>query len=512
MDVVTLGMAKADAKKKYAPVDSTGRIPTQAQRRDIIGSLITAGTKVPTDQTGIGNASGYTYRSSFQAAVACTDIRIHVCTWVGNYLGESVLGTTTATYKASIEFNGTYYPLTFGPSRSVTLDGWCTVASDPIALTFAKGDKFAVRLFTNTPAGGNRLAGMPGGSPNFTNGTDGFTVGDAVDSVAVPTTAGSATLFGPLAITGTLLQARVPQVAGIGDSISDGQGDGLNGKIGFGFGGWIVRAINEQLPMIRSTASADKLTVFIGNPRRLTVLQGCTHAVLALGTNDLNQDPTIPQMRARMLPVATQLAQRGMKVMVSTILPRNTSTDGFVTTANQTKPAWENKRLAYNDWLRAGAPIDPVTKVGVEIGTAGALLTGQAGHPLSQYNGANVIETADTIETARNSGIWKPADRTVSDAAITAAAATMTSATANFTAADVGKAVTIQGAGASGVAYTSVIKTFTNATTVVLTDNAATTVSAASAAIDTWTTDGVHPSTRGHQAMATALNPALITL
>jgi lysophospholipase L1-like esterase len=198
--------------------------------------------------------------------------------------------------------------------------------------------------------------------------------------------------------------------------------------------------------------------------------------------------------------------------MVSTVLPRNTSTDGFVTTANQTKPVWENKRLAYNDWLRAGAPIDPVKKVVVEIGTAGAILTGQAGHPLSQYNGTNVIETADTVETARNSGLWKVPTRTVADAAITAAAATLTSATANFTAADVGKAVTIQGAGTSGAAYVSVIKTFTNATTVVLADNAVTTVSAASAAIDTWTTDGVHPSTRGHQAMAAALNPALITL
>ncbi len=69
----------------------------------------------------------------------------------------------------------------------------------------------------------------------------------------------------------------------------------------------------------------------------------------------------------------------------------------------------------------------------------------------------------------------------LTDAAITADAATLTSATASFSDADVGKSVLVMGAGADAATLTTTIDSVTNGTTAVLSDNAGTTVSAATA-------------------------------
>lgn len=66
----------------------------------------------------------------------------------------------------------------------------------------------------------------------------------------------------------------------------------------------------------------------------------------------------------------------------------------------------------------------------------------------------------------------------VLDAAISASSSTLTSATANFTAADVGKAIRVPYAAAAGVDLITTIAGFTNSTTITLTASASTTVSA----------------------------------
>lgn len=75
--------------------------------------------------------------------------------------------------------------------------------------------------------------------------------------------------------------------------------------------------------------------------------------------------------------------------------------------------------------------------------------------------------------------------RTVADAAVTTGTATLTSATAAFTAGDVGKLVTVNGAGASGAVLATTVSGYTNATTVTLAANASTSVSGALLALGT---------------------------
>ncbi|MEU8839934.1 SGNH/GDSL hydrolase family protein [Streptomyces roseus] len=67
--------------------------------------------------------------------------------------------------------------------------------------------------------------------------------------------------------------------------------------------------------------------------------------------------------------------------------------------------------------------------------------------------------------------------KVVADAAMTASSATLTSATASFTAGDVGKAVQVLGAGASGETLVGTISTYTSGTQVTLSATAGSTVS-----------------------------------
>lgn len=77
--------------------------------------------------------------------------------------------------------------------------------------------------------------------------------------------------------------------------------------------------------------------------------------------------------------------------------------------------------------------------------------------------------------------------KVVIDGAMTNGSPTLTSATANFTMADVGKAIMVKGAAITGVTtLVTTIQAFTNSTTVTLAANAATTVSGATTA---WGTD-----------------------
>lgn len=103
--------------------------------------------------------------------------------------------------------------------------------------------------------------------------------------------------------------------------------------------------------------------------------------------------------------------------------------------------------------------------------------------------GATVLTTATNVIDKRvviSTGPWVNVKdygargdvRRYADGAITTGTATFTSATATFVAADKGKTITISGAGAAGVVFTTTISSVTNGTTVVLAANASTTVSA----------------------------------
>jgi hypothetical protein len=73
--------------------------------------------------------------------------------------------------------------------------------------------------------------------------------------------------------------------------------------------------------------------------------------------------PTFTSVATNLVSVWRRLADRGMKVMQTTITPFTTSTDSFTTTGNQTIATDRSSsvRLTINDWIRAGAHLNAST-------------------------------------------------------------------------------------------------------------------------------------------------------
>lgn len=480
------------------------------------GVPVAVGGNVRADSTV--RATTGTHRVHYYATTAATDLRLVYTGWFNSTTGQrpDTDYTAAGTVKASIELAGTIYPVTFGGNLTATLSPGAILTSDPVALDITPGTDVAVRTYlSGTEWHVNRVAYVAG-SGGFTATTDLTPAGSA----AIPDATSFTNLFGPSLILGTPLTASAPSLLLVGDSnlfgIGDGPGDfqGWNmSNAQFGRGGWAVRAAAPNgIGCAQLGNNGDAATYFTGNAarfRRYVFASTCRTALVNYGVNDIYAyNRTLAQVQADLLTIWTGLANRGLRVLQTTVTPSATSTDGFRTTTNQAfTAAFNTIRSNLNDWIRAGAPVDSTTKAAVAVGTGGALTAGQAGHPLYTW-----LELTDTVESARNSGIWKApvTTRTVTDGATTAASFNATSATAAFTAADLGRTVIIAGAGSAGGLFTTTITSVSSATQVGLKDAAVTTVSAASLTIvDAVTQDGTHPQPYMQALMAAAISAQL---
>lgn len=140
---------------------------------------------------------------------------------------------------------------------------------------------------------------------------------------------------------------------------------------------------------------------------------------------------------------------------------------------------------------------------GSDLGTINDTLTGYSGGvvrgrpgetytidgPIVIPSDTTLVMTGCTVVLANGSdcnivnNAAVSATRRVLDAVTTSASTTLTSATAAFTVGDVGKAITIQGAGANGTALTTTIAAHTNSTTITLADAAGSSVTGQYAAV-----------------------------
>lgn len=304
-------------------------------------------------------------------------------------------------HKASVSLSATgpWIPVSTKGLRVISMDGGTYYDTDPFYFHVPAGGQVYIKTYVNVPS-----AGMvwPIHNPAGAKGTTYWTSQSASESdltgntAAFTTTTGTAP-FTPVALVDHEAPRNRASLYIAGDSIASGLKDN---NIGF-----VHRAMNGTMCYQRSATSGVTLQHFAApttNFRRLALARGCNVAFEMLGTNDLNGGRTLAQLQADKVSLWLQLAASGMPVFTGTIPPWTDSTDAWVSIANQTPKALEANRVGLNDWIRAGAAIDPSTKAPVANGTAGALVRGAAGHPLTGY-----FETADTVESARNSGRWK---------------------------------------------------------------------------------------------------------
>lgn len=509
-----------------AVVRQTGDAAYRRRATPLPGVLVGSGYA-----TALGNlplSTAGTYRTPDVIATASSDLRV---TYGNTYTAVAAQpyidadNPNTITIRAAIEVGngGTIYPLTFNGRRDAAIDGGGFATSDPLPIEVPAGQVIYHRVYvTGTGWYANRVA--------FVSGYGGFTSGSDLTSAGSAAIADSSgNYYGPHAVTGTPAPgADRAQVFIAGDSITAGQGDpaGLAGvRVSGGVltagGGWVPRALAGKVGFINTSIPSDRTVNYVaaaGHFRRARLLGAASHVICAYGRNDL-PITSLAALKANLVTAWKFLGQRGAKVYQTTITPQNSSTDGWTSITGQsiaTPTTVEAARVDLNTWLRAGAPVDG-SLVPVAVGTAGALVAGTAGHPLSVWSPTSpIIELADVVETARNSGIWKVGNpAAVTDGAMTSGSNVLTSASGPFTAAmaaaGAGYYVNVPGAGAGGASLTSLITGYTSPTQVTIANNASATVAGTAVKIgQSPALDGLHPTAWMAALMAAAVDTALL--
>jgi lysophospholipase L1-like esterase len=497
-----------DALGAGAAVQSTD-IRRTLRGKQFVGGMYNVGR--PNLQATTG-----TSRAGYKVLIPVTDLRMTFANACQNGTQASPNysdfdSTASAVVSASWEIGGVLYPITVGGRLSWSVDGGGIVQTDPLPLELAVGALIYLRTFVSGSWYATRYTIINAGGGGWVVTSNLTTPGSAAVADS-----GSSALFMPVAITGTPLDtaATVPVVLIVGDSIAEGYGEGgytssrLSINVGDpnrGGGGYLVRALQAaNIPSFNAAFAGDQATTFIlpaGRFRRMAFASDASTMICEFGRNDISGGKTLAVIQAALITIWQLRSRQSTRVFQTTITPLTTSTDGWWTTTSQTSSGNDSVRVALNGWIRAGAPMS--AGIAVAVGTGGALLAGQVGHPLYSY-----IEATDSVETARDSGIWKAPvnSRSVADAVTTAAGYSVTSATAAFTQADVGRKIRIVGAGTAGVDYFGTISSVSGSA-ISLTSPTPTAVNPATIYLaDSNTADGIHPGTALHIVIGAAVN------
>lgn len=401
LDVVGLGLAKAYARSVRPPrglAARRGLFPVADLANPPTAGQVSNGT----------NTCGQ-YRTRHDVMTAFDSLVVEFSNYrINGFSGESENAQgNDVTIRAAVEIgpvdgSGVKYPLYKDGRRDLVIGpgGWASF--DPPGLAH-KGlvDAYPylwIRSVVTVPTGGVW----------YMNGVTATSIrpgeGNQVSTTYTDTTlTGSITSTSNWALKPSALLGTVKDwhsiVALIGDSILHGLNDSDLGFATRAFRPVGQASVKVATPGDRAVSWVNKVLSI----RRRSYIAGCTHGIWEYGVNDLNGGRTLAQLQADCLTGCTEQSSiNGLKMFVTTLTPWTTSTDAWATLANQTVTSWEASRVAYNTWVRAGLPIDPTTKAAVAVGTGGALVAGQLGHPVMGY-----FEIADRAESARNSGKWR---------------------------------------------------------------------------------------------------------
>lgn len=275
--------------------------------------------------------------------------------------------------------------------------------------------------------------------------------------------------YGPCAILG---MTQKPTVFIAGDSRAMGQfppvtssqdAEGITGEVEQILGnrvGYINAGLNSDSHSLANAAGA--------YANRLALSQFCTHIIDQYGVNSI-YGQTVSQNTTDLTTFRSKFPA-GKPYYKTTTTPKVTGNWILADLSDQTPVTVLTNYTGWNTFIRNGA---------------NGLIDG-------------CIDLEAVTSASVNSGKIAPAQKVVTDAAMTAASGVLTSATAGFQPGDVGKFVAVLGAGASGATLYGLISVVTNTTTVTLTANdssaltATTTVSGATAGIGLSSYDGVH--------------------
>jgi hypothetical protein len=490
---------------------------TSDSQRTLLSKLLTAANEKLETVAITNGAARWSIRQSYTAVTAGTSRSKHFVTddCVGPQLVFASIGDTAnlevkyqnpVEIKAALELSdGTILPLYFAGRRLAILRPGALLTTDPAEVRFAAGDTFWLRIFVNrlistsyTDASGetglltatqtnwayNTLWSDTWNSEGLyytsSTGIDPFTY-DRTDSGTITANAIGGLL--PVAVVGKVLRSESSSVVVIGDSVAAGDNDVLiTGQTYSGYG-YIRRALTGQVPCVMLPQSGERARYWNDDTSthpffRAPMARYGRNILVALGYNDIVADGAdVATVKTRLLTLWNRFAGQGLRVWGITYWPQTTSSDGWLTVANQTiADATENsRRIEINTWVR----------------TLPA--------PLAGY-----FEIADAAESARDSGKWKaPETAALSGTSSAGTAFTLTDGTKSWT--------TNQWAGyvLRNITKGTISSISSNTATVLTTNNsgAAHAVGDSYQIAQIWTYDGIHPTAYGHDTLADAVNP-----
>jgi len=230
-----------------------------------------------------------------------------------------------------------------------------------------------------------------------------------VSVLANNNTAGSD--FAPTMILG-MVPANELRIETVGTSIPSGVNDDRAYYVDREIGGIHHFVARFRCPYLAVTRSSGTMFDFnSASPRRQALIEmaRCTMGINELGTNDNGNATTFANFRDNG-SIATWFRQYGFcgggrPIFGQVMDPRTTVANDA--SAYGTGSIGEAIWLADRDWKRDGAPLNPVTRTGLPVGTAPSatcVRAGQAGHPL-----VGILDALSMVENSANPLLWTPA-------------------------------------------------------------------------------------------------------
>lgn len=297
--------------------------------------------------------------------------------WNGYVSGSTFAETpsgVSSTIALAIEYPvGAFTRVTWGGASSVVAASNAKVRSDQINVNIPAGATYYLRWFIQNSGSvvllrDNRNAAGVGGSQ--------IELGTALTDKSMGGTMAAQSGFSvpPFAVLGMTV---APSACLDGDSRVVGFRDTTDTTLDVGV---LARSVGRSMGYIDLSTAGDRLDKWTAsNSVRLAAHAYCSNAIIEYGSNDFSNGFSAASvqtnMQAAINAITAQASSVGLvnKVFLTTVDPRTTDA------TNATAAAGESNRTAYNDYLRT---------------------TGFAGM-------AGYFETADVVESARNSGLFK---------------------------------------------------------------------------------------------------------
>lgn len=351
------------------------------------GRFTVASRSNASDQTGFPVAiAGQTNRYTHRVLANSGNISLAYNNFIHGDETESP-GPITISCALSPDNGTTWYPMTFGGQASVTMPGGAggpLITTDVLGLELTKGSYIKTDTFI-TPSSDMQICPSGQAFNNSGSFVDGYAAGNHIGDPYSDFTDTEIFGYGPLAVLASFMYDDVPSIAVIGDSITDGQNESVPYPF-IDIYGAALRAFNGDpsaplgCPIAFQAVPGDGTGWSSnGEAQRRLMLDGCEVAYYAMGRN--NMGDTASNVIAQIQLAVDQIAARGMAINIATITAAPTSTDGWTTEVNQTADPNNATRITVNTAIRAGF-----------TSATGGITSG-------------VIELADAIETARDSGI-----------------------------------------------------------------------------------------------------------